>query len=155
MGLIWFYWATLAEMVKRWSTDPRYAHGYLVPLFALTLLWLRRDRIAAITTRSSWGGVVLIGGAIALRMAGTYIYFDWLQTVSLLPAVAGLFVVVWGWSSLRWAWPAIVFLVFMVPLPFRVEGALAHPLQRIATKVSTFALQTLGFPALAEEILSI
>jgi exosortase len=38
----------------------------------------------------------------------------------------------------------------MVPLPFRVEGALSYPLQRVATKASTYALQTLGFPALAE-----
>jgi len=38
----------------------------------------------------------------------------------------------------------------MLPLPFRLEGAMAYPLQRVATKVSTYALQTLGFPALAE-----
>lgn len=150
VGLVWFYWATLCEMVKRWSTDPRYAHGYLVPMFALVLLWLRRDRLAALATRSSWGGVVLIGGAIALRMAGAYAYFSWLETVSLLPAVAGLCVLVWGWPSLRWSWPAIAFLIFMVPLPYRLEGALAHPLQRVATEVSTYALQTMGFPALAE-----
>lgn len=150
VGLIWFYWATLCEMVKRWSTDPRYAHGYLVPMFAVVLLWLRRDRLAALATRSNWGGVVLIGGAVALRMAGAYAYFSWLETVSLLPAVAGLCVLIWGWPSLRWSWPAITFLIFMVPLPYRLEGALAHPLQRVATEVSTYALQTMGFPALAE-----
>lgn len=149
-GLIWFYWATLLEMVKRWSTDPRYAHGYLVPIFALVLLWLRRDRLAAIAPRSNWGGLVLVVLAIAMRMTGAYIYFGWLETISILPAVAGLCVLVWGWPSLRWSWPAIVFLIFMVPLPYRLEGALAHPLQRVATKVSTYALQTLGFPALAE-----
>ncbi|WP_254053214.1 exosortase/archaeosortase family protein [Singulisphaera sp. GP187] len=149
MGLTWFYWATLGEMVKRWSTDPRYAHGYLVPIFALALLWIRRDRFAALATRSNWGGVLLIGAAVALRMAGAYIYLSWLETVSLLPAIAGLFVLVWGWPSLRWSWPAIAFLIFMVPLPYRLEGAMAHPLQRVATKVSTYALQTMGFPALA------
>lgn len=150
VGLTWFYWPVLEEMFKRWSSDPRYAHGYLVPVFSLVLLWLRRDRLAAVAPHSSGSGLVLIGLALALRMGGAYIYFDWLETVSILPAVAGLSVLIWGWPSLRWSWPAIAFLIFMVPLPYRVEGALAYPLQRVATKVSTYGLQTLGFPALAE-----
>jgi exosortase len=38
----------------------------------------------------------------------------------------------------------------MIPLPYRLQTALAQPLQRLATEASTFALQTLGLPALAE-----
>ena len=150
VGLLWVYWPTLLEMSKRWSTDPRYAHGYLVPIFALILLWLRRNRLAALEPRPSWGGLVLIGGGLALRLAGAYFYYGWFEAVSLLPTLAGLCVLVWGWRSLSWSWPAIAFLVFMLPLPFRIEAALSYPLQRVATKASTYALQTLGFPALAE-----
>src|SRR4051794_29632595 len=140
-GLLWAYWPTLCEMVKRWSTDPRYAHGYLVPAFSLALLWLRRDRLAAVAPRPSWGGLALIGIGLALRLTGAFVYFGWLEAASLLPAVAGLCVLIWGWPSLRWSWPAIAFLVFMLPLPYQLEGALAFPLQRVATKVTTYALQ--------------
>jgi exosortase len=35
-------------------------------------------------------------------------------------------------------------------LPYHAEIALAHPLQRFATLASTYALQTLGLPAVAE-----
>jgi exosortase len=45
---------------------------------------------------------------------------------------------------LKWAWPAIAFLILMVPLPFRVETAMALPMQELATRVSTFGLQTIG-----------
>ena len=38
----------------------------------------------------------------------------------------------------------------MVPLPYRLEVALAFPLQAVATRASTYALQTLGFAAVAE-----
>jgi exosortase len=55
-----------------------------------------------------------------------------------------------GWPGLGLLWPALAFLLFMVPLPFRLEVALAHPLQRIATLISTLALQTLGFAAFSE-----
>jgi exosortase len=55
-----------------------------------------------------------------------------------------------GWSVLGWSWPALAFLAFMVPLPFTIEISLAVPLRRIATELSTYALQTLGCPAVAE-----
>jgi exosortase len=150
IGLVWVYWPTLLEMLKRWSTDPRYAHGYIVPIFALALLWLRRDRFAALTPHPTGPGLALIGGGLLIRLAGAYFYYGWFEAVSLLPTLAGLCVLVWGWRSLSWSWPAIAFLVFMLPLPYRLESAMAHPLQRVATMVSTYALQTLGFPALAE-----
>ncbi len=134
-------------MVKRWSTDPRYAHGYLVPVFSLVLLWLRRDRLADGSPRSSWGGLVLIVGAIAWMSAAyatTSTGSKRFRSCRPWPGSASW----WrGWPSLRWSWPAIAFLVFMLPLPYRMEGALAHPLQRVATVASTFVLQTLGFPA--------
>jgi exosortase len=38
----------------------------------------------------------------------------------------------------------------MIPLPYFIETALAHPLQHFATTVCTYILQTIGFPALAE-----
>lgn len=148
--LLWAYRPTLCAMVKRWSTDPRYSHGYLVPIFALALLWLRRDQLAARASRPSWGGLVLIGAGLALWLAGASFDLGWFEEVSLLPALAGLCVLARGWRSLRWSWPAIAFLIFMLPLPSQVEVALAYPLQRVATKASTYALQTLGFPALAE-----
>ena len=41
--VFWALWPVLTGMAHRWSTDPRYAHGYLVPLFSLALLWIRRE----------------------------------------------------------------------------------------------------------------
>ena len=40
---IWAYWLPLREMAERWTYDPQYSHGYLVPVFALVLLWLRQQ----------------------------------------------------------------------------------------------------------------
>jgi exosortase len=151
VSLLWVYWPTLAELAGRWGAESQYAHGYLVPLFALYLLWARRGLIAGRgPLRPAWRGLALLGGALALRFAGTYLYFEWLAAVSLLPCLAGLALLAGGRPALRWCWPAVAFLVFMVPLPHRLEVALAHPLQRLATRVSTYALELLGFVAFAE-----
>jgi exosortase len=150
LSLVWAYWSTLGEMAERWSHDPQYSHGYLVPGFALVLLWLRRDQLASCTLQGSWWGWPVLGLGLALRLVGGYFYFVWVDQVSLLPCLAGLVILLGGWSAWRWAWPAVGFLIFMVPLPHRVSVAMAGPLQNFATVTSTFALQMLGFPALAE-----
>jgi exosortase len=137
-------------MSHKWNHDPQYSHGYLVPGFAALLLWLRRSHLAPTGEAPGWLGVSLLLAGVLLRLAGTYLYIDWLDAVSLVPCLAGLIVLLGGRSALRWTWPALAFLLFMFPLPYRAETALAHPLQRLATRTSTYALQTLGLPALAE-----
>ena len=147
--LIWAWWTTLTDMAGRWAHDPQYSHGYLVPLFAVILLGLRRELMPKTWSPSWWGAPLLFTG-IGLRLLGNYYFSQWLDAISLLPTLAGLWLMLGGRQTLRWAWPAIAFLVFMVPLPYRLSGELAGPLQRLATLVSTFFLQTLGVPAIAE-----
>jgi exosortase len=149
-ALLWSYWPTLGEMVGRWIADPRYSHGFLVPAFALFLLWYRREEAARVEPGIHAWGTILIAVGIALQLAGAFIHLEWVETLSLLPSLAGLFALIGGWPALRWAWPAIAFLFFMIPLPYAVENAVGQPLQRIATLSSTFALQTLGLSAIAE-----
>jgi exosortase len=150
LGCLWSWWPTLVEMVKRWGHDPQYSHGFLVPLFSLWLLCSRRDRLERGKTRgSAWGLGLVLAGAL-LRLAGTRWYLSWLEAASLLPVLAGAAVLLGGWNRLRWSGPAIAFLLFMIPLPYRVQLALGGPLQQLATQASTFVLQALGFLALAE-----
>src|SRR5262245_47162726 len=142
LGVAWVYWPTLTELAGRWGSESQYSHGYLVPLFALYLLWARRGLLSGHgPLRPTWWGLVLVLGSLGLRFAGTYLYFAWLAAVSLLPCLAGLALLTGGRPALRWCWPAVAFLVFMIPLPHRLEVALAHPLQRLATLVSTYALE--------------
>lgn len=149
-ALTWASWPMLRDMVGRWSGDPRYTHGFLVPAFALFVLWDRRRLAAAIRPTPRWEGVALLAVGAGVRLAGAFVYFEWIDALSLLPTLAGVAVLLGGWPALRWSWPAIAFLVFMIPLPHRLEVSLGQPLQAIATRASTYTLQTLGIPAVAE-----
>jgi exosortase len=148
--LVWALWPVLASMTGRWNTDPRYAHGYLVPIFAVALLWLRPSGMEGSKISGNSWGLVLVGLAAAVQLLGGYYRVDSVAGLALLPYLAGFSVLIGGWPALKWSWASIAFLVFMIPLPWRVENALGPPLQRVATTVSTYLLQTLGFMAFAE-----
>ena len=147
---IWAYWPTFQAMGFKWFQDPQYSHGYLVPAFALVLLWLRRSLCPLEGPVCNWWCLPFFAVGLLLRLAGAFMNYDWVDAVSLLPCLAGVAVLLGGWPALRWTWPAIGFLVFMIPLPFFVETALSHPLQQIATYVTTYVMQTLGVAVLAE-----
>jgi len=148
--LLWSLWPALAAMADRWSTDPRYAHGYLVPMFSLALLWMRRSRLDGVKPGKSTWGLAFVGLGVAVQLVGGYFRSGTLEGFSLLPYLAGLALLLGGWRVLDWAWPSIGFLAFMVPLFWRVETTLGPQLQSVATRASTYLLQTLGFMAFAE-----
>lgn len=148
--LLWAYEPTLAELTRQWSSNAQHSHGYLVPLFAAALLYLRRERCnPAAWSATPWGYLPLAAG-LAAWMLGSHFHLSWIEGVSLLPCLAGAVLLTGGRSAWQWAAPSIAFLGFMVPLPYRVAVALTEPLQNIATLTSTYALQTLGLPAVAE-----
>ena len=149
-AVVWAYWPALAEMARKWENDPQYSHGYLVPVFAGFVLWLRREELQSARIRSSLWGLVLLLTGVGLKIAGGYIGYGWIDAVSLLPCLAGLFLFVGGWTALRWSWPAVAFLFFMIPMPYRLEVALRAPLMKTGTMASVYVMQTLGLSALAE-----
>jgi exosortase len=147
---LWVYWPTLAGLAQRWSSDPQYSHGFLVPLFAAYLLWARRKCLAENRAEPSWWAAPFLGVAALLHVGGAYLYSPWLEQISILPLLAGLCLGLWGWRTLVTAMPALAFLLFMLPLPGRLDKVLAAPLQHVATVGGTNALQTFGFFAQSE-----
>jgi exosortase len=149
--LIWATWPALATMADRWARDPRYAHGYFVPIFAAALLWMRRPRLEGATPSPDAWGLALVSLGAAMQLVAGYFRLEWrLDGLALLPYLGGLVLLIGGRRYLAWAWPSIAFLAFMVPLPWRLETAMGPPLQSLATAASTYLLQTLGFMAFAQ-----
>lgn len=131
---------------KKWL-QPDYSHGFLVPLFAVYLAWhFRAWAPRQITWPNVWGLAFLAGGA-ALYVFATVTNFarEWVWGVSFVVNLAGLAVLLGGWPLLRWLWAPIAFLIFMFPLPYRVEYALGGPLQVVAARGAEFLLQTIGY----------
>jgi exosortase len=151
LGVVaWAYWPTFLGLAEYWEKDPQYSHGFIVPLFAVVILALRKQMLWSITPWPTWWCTpCLILGAAGF-LFGSYIFSPWLTQISLLPVLLGVVLALGGIPLLRWSWPGLLFLVFMIPLPFRIDQSLTGPLQRMATMASTNALQTFGIYAQSE-----
>jgi exosortase len=145
----WVYWPTFAHLSRVWATTPEYSHGFLVPLFAGFLLYRRSSSALAACRPEGWGLLLVLAGG-GFLLTGAYLGMDFLEAASLLPVLGGLLVLFGGRPALRWAWPGLLFLLFMIPLPFRLATAVADPLRTVATQASGYALQALGLPVAVE-----
>ncbi len=149
-AFLFAYLPTFRELVAAWDKEPDYSHGYLVIPLAVAFLYFRRATMPKLEPGFYWGGLVLLIASIALRVAGRALFLSPVDGWSIVVWAAGATWLLLGRRVLWWALPAIVFLFFMVPLPFRMETWLSVPLQKIATRLSCWTLQLLGLPALYE-----
>ena len=146
-----------AKPFRDWYTQwlkPDYSHGFLVPLFAAFLAWHWRERAPARLRWPDPWGLAFVAGGIALFFAADKfnIAREWLQGLSLVLNLCGAALLLGGWPTLRWLAPCFAFLLFMFPLPYRVEIALGSKLQLVAAVASEFVLQTIGFPTYREGV---
>ena len=146
----WVYWPTFAELYDTWTTHPEYSHGLLVPVFALYLLFKRKSVVTAQPKPWPVVGFGVLTLAIAMRLAGSATSFLPLEGLSLVLCLVALATLAGGRAGLSRFWPPVVFLVFMIPLPYEASRLLGAELQKVATAASTFLLQCFGQPAIAE-----
>ena len=151
-AVAWAYYPTVRLLAATWDRDPNYAHGWLIPILAAGLLWFRIKGAPLPAVRPAfWWGCGLLAAATAARAAGAYFYVSPLDHLALLLTLPAVVLVTGGWGWLRRVWPALALLVFMIPVPASLGGTqLTGVLQEVATRASTFVLQTFGLAAYRE-----
>jgi exosortase len=131
--------------------DGLYSHGWLVPLGALALLWMRFQPFEKdVPPMERWIGLGLLAAGLLLRLYAAEVGMFPIDRISFMPAIFGVFMLVGGMRLIEWAWPALAILVFMFPWPVVLERAILGNLQKIASMCSTFVLQTMGISAFRE-----
>ena len=144
---LWTYWSVLFHLVHVWATTPDMGHGFAVPIFAAYLLWHRQEMVNPWPKRGTLWCIPFFVAFAVFRWMILFLRYD-RDSDSLFPFFIGMTLAIGGWKALRWAWPSIFFLLFMVPPPDRVSKAMASVLQHGATVMSVYVLQTVGIPAI-------
>ena len=147
--VVWTFWESLWFLTSVWQ-QPEYSHGYLIPLFAGGLLYLRREPFGEVSVTERLAGLSMIAVGVVGLVVSAAIILSTPENYAFLIAMLGVVVLVGGWRALRWAGPAVAYLFFMFPLPGAVARKLLDPLQTLATFCSCVVLQTLGVDAYRE-----
>ncbi len=124
-----------------------YSHGWIVPVFSLVLLWMRWQPFGPVPAYERWIGLGLLALGLCVRLFAAELGMYPVDRLSFIPSIVGVFMMVGGMHIIRWAWPALFFLVFMFPLPNVLERPVLGGLQKLASICSTFVLQTMGMAA--------
>jgi exosortase len=143
-GLI--YWPIVINLITSWLREPAYTHGFIVVPLSIYILWTRRSHIPTTKASGHWLGLILIGVSIALHVMAKLCTMSPLDGWSFLVWFAGVVWFVGGMEIFRWSLPAIVFMWFTVPLPYRVDYCIVLQFQEIVAKVSIRILQLFGQP---------
>jgi len=144
------YRNVIPEMVADWSHDPNYSHGFLVPFISGYFVWQSWPELKSLPVRPAMAGLfVSIVGVVLLVLgfAGTEYYS---MRVSLVVVLAGTILFWYGWQVFRLLALPLVFLLFMVPLPYIVYDAMAFPLKLLVAKFSVISLKAMGIVVLRE-----
>lgn len=149
VGVLFAFHQTLFDMVLVWAGKADYSHGFLVAPFAGYLLWTRRHLLPL---RVEWPDPIgllplLLGLALSVFAGRTNIAKEFAQGLGLILALTGVVMLLLGRRGLRWAWPSLLFLIFMARLPDQAEIGFLFKLRQLATHASNFVLQTLGYPS--------
>jgi exosortase len=150
LAVVIVFWQVFVRLVDAWIVDGNYSHGFLIIPIALYFVWERRQKLAAAPLAPSVMGLVLLGGGIAVLLAGLWGSELFISRVALLPVVAGIVVFLFGWNHLRILAFPIGFLFLMIPIPAIIFNQIAFPLQMFASRVGEWAISAVGIPVLRE-----
>jgi exosortase len=148
--LLWLYAITLDHLFRQWWHDPNFSHGFFVPLFSGFVIWQERQRLARVSLRPSWWGLLYLALGLCLLVVGQMGAELFLSRASLLLVLGSLAVLFLGWSFFRAILFPWAFLVLMIPIPAIVFNQITFPLQLLASRLASGALAWLGVPVLRE-----
>jgi len=149
-GGVLLFWPALARLVRFWSTNEDYSHGFLVPVVSAVVLFLDRKRLAMLPARRSFAGLVLTIASLSVYVAGVVLSLHSCQRFAVWGTLVGAVWYSLGPAILRCQRFAFLFLLLAIPPPYFVLDGLKLALKNVATRLSAETLLWCGYPALPE-----
>lgn len=131
-----------------WNTEEQ-AHGPIVLIVTLYLLWQQKDRLLAIADHArpqlALGFLIMLFGLLlyAIGRSQNILIFEISSQIFLL---LGVLLCTLGTAAVKAAWFALFFLIFMVPLPGFFVDAVTGPLKGYISVIAEWVLYEFGYP---------
>lgn len=144
-------WAVLfapivPEMVREWMGHSDNSHGFIVPLVTGYFIWDRREQLKSAVVGSSWWGGVLLFLSLALYVLSYAGGLAFPARVAMIIALFGLIWCTMGNEIIKLLAFPVLFLLFMIPVPYSLLNLVSGPLQLLATKISANLIGACSIP---------
>lgn len=141
---------TLGEQV--WSTEAG-AHGPIVLVTGLWLLWRKMPELRALAKPGAWWlTALLLAIALPIYVFGRAYDFISLEVAGLYGVGVAMMHARFGFQALFKNWFPLLYLAFLVPPPGWVMDGITAPLKLFVSYVTTGALQFFGVPVYREGV---
>ena len=126
--------------------DEEQSHILIAPVVVVWLAWLRRDRLRLTPHAPSLLGPLTIAGGYGLSVYGFSGGFDLFWHAGAILMLVGAVLTVTGPRVLWKFFPAVVALVFLMPVPGRLRRPIANTLQDASAQATEFLLDIFAVP---------
>ncbi len=153
VSLLLLFWSGLARMLELWEL-PEYNHGYLIPVVALYLFWLKAAALKIClnngSCNGSWLGIGVIGLGLFVLLLGELSAVYSIVQYGFLVCLWGIVITAIGFQGLRLVWVPLVYLFFMVPLPNFLYQSLSAELQLVSSQLGVAVIRGFGISVFLE-----
>jgi len=149
LGLLVLYAPTYWMLAHGMWNEDDHAHGPIVFVVALFLIWQKRDIFIRTDTptraEAATGWIILIFGLLAYALGRSQEVLL-LEVGSQVPVILGALLITLGTKSVRAVWFALFFLLFMIPLPSFIVDTATGPLKQYISVIAEQVLYAAGYP---------
>lgn len=144
--ILFLFRATALGMVSVWSTSETYAHGFVVPLISLWLVWHIRDRWVRKSPQSSKGAWILMAIVAVFWLLGDLVVVNATTHLALVALLVLSVPAILGWAIARAMIFPLAFLFFAVP----IGDFMLPQLMEWTAAFTVMALRWTGIPVYQE-----
>jgi exosortase len=140
----------IVGMIRDWSINENYSHGFLVPFITGYMIWLKKEQLIKIDSNPSNLGllVILVGmGVFIIGNIGAELF---ITRTAIVITTIGLCIYSFGIRAATAIAVPLIYLMFMIPLPAIIWNKIAFPLQLFSANLTASVVHQLGIPILRE-----
>jgi len=148
-AVLWLYFDSYLSMVRKWSDDAAFSHGFLILPVSLWLAWQQRVPLASTAFAPTWFGAFVLVMSVVLWVVARATGVLVLQQLAVVAMIPAMVVTLLGVRAGRCLAFPLAFLVFAVPF----GRALVPTLMQGTAEMATWALRFSQIPVYRSSML--
>ncbi|EKD26690.1 MAG: hypothetical protein ACD_79C01060G0001 [uncultured bacterium] len=121
-----------------------YSHGFLVPFISIYLAWRKRDILKTIPVIENKIGLYIIICGIILFTGSRLFVLNIVSYIAFFAVIFGMILYLFGTRIVKEVSGALIFLLFMLPLPEFMIIGITFKMKMFATYISNIILNQIG-----------